>query len=500
MDKVVSSAVRIAFYYAIFAGLWILFSDLAVETFIDSANLRALAQTYKGLAFVVVTAMLLLILVYQNNRTLEKSNDLDSLTGLHSINMFIRTLDKSIRKLKPNEQIILGFLDIDDFKTLNDTIGFERADLFLQELAVDITEITLSGSVTARLQADQFASFAIIDTNDEFDMDDHVLGFQRLFAHRAKKQNIDATCCIGVALFPNDGVTAKELMVSATEALGVAKQQKNAIQYHDQALTNKAMQRRQMVLDLRQAIQEDKLTIVYQPKYDLNTLTVSGVEVLVRWVHDKHGFISPAEFIPLAEDNHLTSAISMLVVRKAAEQLHNANLLGSGLKHVAINVSATEFNNLEEMRALTQFIQKLDYFSPYVRIEITETATLTDIKKSVGVIADLQESGITFSIDDFGTGYTSLTMLKDLTVDEIKIDRSFVSEIEHDERSKTIVNAIIAMAQSFGVNIVAEGIETAKQMSLLQTMGCQEAQGFYLAKPMPINELVTHLKENRKLH
>lgn len=493
MDKVVSSAIRIAFLYAVFASLWILFSDLAVEVFIESENLRAIAQTYKGLAFVAITAMMLLILVFNNNQALEKSNDLDSLTGLHSINMFIRTLDKAIGKLKPNEQIMLGYLDIDNFKALNETIGFERADLFLQDLAANITEITLSRSVTSRLHADQFASFAFINTEEAFDMDDHVLSFQRLFAKCAKKNGIDVTCSIGVALFPSDGNSAKELMVSATEALEMAKKQQNAIQYHDRILTEKAMHRRQLVLDLRQAIKNETLSVVYQPKYNLKALAVSGVEVLVRWTHQKHGFISPAEFIPLAEDNHLTSAISKLVVAKAAKELAGAGLLGGTLQHIAINVSATEFNNLDEMRELTKFIKSLEHFAPYVRIEITETATLTDMSKSVDIISDLQQSGITFSIDDFGTGYTSLTMLKDLTVDEIKIDRSFISEIEHDERSKTIVNAIIAMAKSFEVNIVAEGIETEQQLTLLQNMGCQEAQGFYLAKPMPIDQLAQHL-------
>ncbi|MDO6426078.1 bifunctional diguanylate cyclase/phosphodiesterase [Thalassotalea sp. 1_MG-2023] len=500
MDKVVNSAVKIAFIYAIFAGLWILFSDLAVETFIDSSNLRALAQTYKGLVFVFITAMMLLVLVYRNNRALEKTNDLDSLTGLHSINMFIRSLDKAIGSLHSHEKIILGYLDIDDFKALNETIGFDRADMFLRDLASDITKATLARSVTSRLHADQFASFAFINTNEAFDMDAHVLSFQRLFAKRAKQNGINVTCCIGVALYPTDGENAKELMVSATEALEIAKKQQNAIQYHDKALTEIAMQRRQLVLDLRQAIKDEALTVVYQPKYNLNTLTISGVEVLVRWIDERHGFVSPADFIPLAEDNHLTNAISKLVVGKAAKELAEAGLLNGVLQHIAVNVSATEFNNQDEMRVLTQFIKSLEHFAPFVRLEITETATLTDMKKSVDIIADLQQQGITLSIDDFGTGYTSLTMLKDLTVDEIKIDRSFISEIEHDERSKTIVNAIIVMAKSFGVNIVAEGIETDNQLKLLQDMGCIEAQGFLLAKPMPINELVTHLQEKRKIH
>ncbi|WP_438862844.1 putative bifunctional diguanylate cyclase/phosphodiesterase [Neptunicella sp.] len=491
MNRATISALKVSIIYAVFASLWILFSDIAVETFFDSPYLRAVAQTYKGLAFVILTALLLLILVLRDNRALEKANDIDNLTGLLSLNMFIRALNSTIKQLNPGERILLGYLDIDDFKSINDAIGFEQADLFLQDLANDIKEAVLTGAFVSRLHADQFASFNVLDEN--IHLDNHVRDFQQLFVRRAKKNSIKATCCIGVALYPADGVNAKELMVSATEALGVAKQQKNAIQYHDKELTERAMLRRQMVIDLQEAISKEQLTVVYQPKYNLKTLTPSGVEVLVRWIHPEQGFIPPDVFIPLAEEHGLTSGISKLVVNKASTELGNSTLLGNQVKHVAVNISATEFNNTQEMHELTEFIQSQVNLAPYIRIEITETATLTDMKKSVEIISSLQASGISFSIDDFGTGYTSLAMLKDLTVDEIKIDRSFVSGVEDDHRSRTIVNAIIAMSKSFDINIVAEGIETAQQLKILQEMGCQEAQGYYLGRPMPLDDLIKHI-------
>ncbi len=184
-------------------------------------------------------------------------------------------------------------------------------------------------------------------------------------------------------------------------------------------------------------------------------------------------------------------------MKKVSEELDEVDLLGDPLSHVAINISATEFNDSAEMQALTSFILQQSSLAPFIRIEITETATLSNMKNSVEIISRLQASGLTFSIDDFGTGYTSLAMLKDLTVDEIKIDRSFVSELRDDERSRTIVSAIIAMARSFGINIVAEGIETAEQLALLQEFGCLEAQGYLLGRPMPIHDLVMHI-ENAK--
>ncbi len=491
MERAVTSAFKVALTYAVFATLWILFSDLAVETLIDSPKMQAVAQTYKGLAFVVITALLLLGLVVKSNSALEKANDMDSLTGLHSLTLFVRTLNQTIKQLRPDEQLILGYLDIDDFRRINESLGYEKADNFLKELAQQLSETLLPGSFASRLHADQFASFVRI--TDEYDMDEHMQDIQRLYSKLSRSYGIDSTCCISVAIYPQDGSSAKELMVSATEALSIAKEKKNAIQYHDKALTEKALQRRQLTMDLRKAIENEDLSIVYQPKYNLKTMEATGVEVLVRWEHPKKGFIPPDIFIPLAENHELTGSISMLVVRKIAEELGKTDLLGSKIKNVAMNVSATEFNSEKEMYKLVDYIKSFGSISPYMNIEITETATLDNMAKSVEIISSLQSNGISISIDDFGTGYTSLTMLKELTIDEIKIDRSYISEVETDSRSKTIVSAIIAMSDSFGINLVAEGIETEQQLKILQQMGCQQAQGYYLGRPMKIENLIKHI-------
>jgi diguanylate cyclase len=492
MDRTAISALRVAIVYMLFAACWILFSDMIVEALTTNKNLLSTIQTYKGLTFVIFTATLLFIMVLRNNRTLEKANDMDNLTGLHSINLFIRALDKKIKGLKANERLVLGYLDIDNFKSINESIGFDRADELLKDLAHHLAAATLKGAVVARMQSDQFASFSMID--ESVDLEVHVRNLQRIFAQRSQYIGVKATCSIGVALFPEDGNSARELMIAATEALSVAKQKKNAIQYHDKAMTERTLLRRQMIVDLQQAIAEEQLTVVYQPKYTISTLEASGVEVLVRWNHAQQGFISPAVFIPLAEENGLSSAITKLVIGMASKELGNSGLLGSKIKHVAINVSATEFNSSVEMTNLTQHIKNQSTLAAYMRIEITETATLNDMKQSLEIIYSLQSAGITFAVDDFGTGYTSLAMLKDLTVDEIKIDRSFVAELVEDTRSRTIVRAIIAMAQSFNINVVAEGVETVEQLDTLKDMGCQEAQGYFLGRPMSVEALVSHFQ------
>ncbi len=237
--------------------------------------------------------------------------------------------------------------------------------------------------------------------------------------------------------------------------------------------------------------------VVYQPKYKVDSQEVSGVEVLIRWKHAEHGLISPAKFIPLAEEFGLSLDISKLVVRKTATDLLNSGLLGKQLRHVAINVSAAEFNNPNDMDELLQCIKQFPDLAPYLRIEITETATLTNFEQSSALINKLRDEGLSVSIDDFGTGYSSLAMLKDLTIDELKIDRSFVFGLSDGGRSNTIVNAIIGMAKSFKINVVAEGVETEEQLDILKSMGCGEVQGFFLGVPMKIEDIKTHLNGSK---
>ncbi|WP_034474726.1 putative bifunctional diguanylate cyclase/phosphodiesterase [Aestuariibacter salexigens] len=483
----VSSALKISFYYGIFAALWIVLSDAVILTVFDTESTRMLAQTYKGLAFILVTSVLLMALVLNYHRQVERANDMDSLTGLISLNVFVHALRTTMARRKPTERVVMGYLDIDDFQSVNKKIGFEAANAFLKELAHELSKATLQGSSVSRIQADRFASFAVLD--ESIDLKFHVVDIQNAYYACAHRHGVDATCCIGIAICPDDGITADELMHSAIEALTIAKQHTDMIQFHDKSLSEQALRHRQIVTALRHAIQHDELSLVYQPKYDLQNLKVTGLEVLVRWNDKIHGFIAPNVFIPLAEQNGLIHALTKLVVKKAARELGNISELGSHIEHVSINVSAGEFNDAEEMRDLVRIIEQYPNLAPYVRIEITETATLENMQQSMSVISDLQRAGLSFSIDDFGTGYTSLAMLKDLTVDEIKIDRSFVAGLGEDSRSETIINAIIGMAHSFDISVVAEGIETNTQLNQLRQLGCHQAQGYLLARPMTIDNL-----------
>lgn len=494
MEKSLSATLRITFAYVIFSGFWIMYSDMVVETMFDTPKDISRLQTYKGWAFVIVTALLLFILVLRNYQKVERVFQLDGLTGLLSHHMLQIHLDHRIAMLDENQKLVVFYLDINKFKELNQTIGFDRADQFLLKIGSDIEEYSWQGTIVGRLPPDQFALAHDFSSTDN--IYEYIRGYQVLFERTSRSMGIDTSCSIGVAVYPEDGESAKGLMSAAAGALAVAKSTGSIVQYHDKYLTEKADKRRQMVEELKAVIASKSFLLVYQPKYVIDSKELSGVEVLIRWHHPVKGFISPAEFIPLAEANGLSHSITKIVVEKAAKELEASGLLGHVIKHVSINVSAAEFNASNEMNDLLDYIRHKELLSPYVRIEITETATLNDIKKSGELINQLRNEGIGVSIDDFGTGYTSLAMLKDFTIDEIKIDRSFVSGLEKGGRSKTIVAAIIAMADSFQINVVAEGVETEAQLEELRAMGCKEAQGYYLGVPMEIATLQKHLAKS----
>ncbi len=486
-----SATLKVTFAYVVFAGLWILYSDMAVDAMFDDPRAITRVQTFKGWLFVIITALLLFIMVLRNYQRVERAFQVDGLTGLLSHHVFQLQLEHRLQTIPSDQILVVGYLDIDDFKELNQAIGFDRADHFLIQLAENLEAHNWRAATIGRLPPDQFA--VVHECDSAASINEFANSFQSLFDRTASKMGIEASCSIGIAVYPEDGESAKELMNATATALAAAKRSGTSIQYHDKRLSEQTSRRREMLDGIRAAIDSKSFSVVYQPKYVIGTGASSGVEVLIRWHHPIHGYISPAEFIPLAEEHGLSHAISTQVLESVARELGESELLGTLVHHVSINISATEFNEVSEMDRLMACIRKYPRLMPYLRIEITETATLTDMQQSIAITNKLREAGLGISIDDFGTGYTSLAMLKDFPIDEIKIDRSFVSGLESDGRSRTIVEAIIAMASSFDINVVAEGVETQGQLDTLAGMGCLEAQGFLLGVPMPLVALEEHL-------
>ncbi len=493
MTKTSMSALRIAVYYGIFAAVWIRFSDIVLQATVSNVQILTELQTIKGWLFVMVTAALLFLLVRRGMNTIEERNRLDRLTGLLNHEMFKYEIQRKLNYLEGTQHLALIYLDIDDFAALNQKLGHEKADELLAEFSRNLRQHYSASVVLGRFPPDQFG-IALV-THDPQSGLEHCIGeLRQLFDRTMRFHQQSATCCIGVAVGPGDGNRAKMLMSAAADALRKAKQtDRDSLQFYNRELSDLKQKRLALLKDLKEALASQSLSVVYQPQYALKDMSLKGVEVLVRWQHPQHGFIPPDRFVEMAEENGLVQDISAFVIKQAEKELMEAELLGSEIPRVSINISALEFNKDELMDSLIKAVESTRLLKHHLVIEITETATLNNIEKSADSIRRLKTRGIQFSVDDFGTGYTSLAMLKDLPINEIKIDRFFVNDLEAGGRSHTIIEAIIGMSKSFGVNTVAEGIETQEQLDLLKQMGCDEAQGYYLAVPMDIRKLKTHL-------
>ena len=491
MDTAKFSSFKVVFAYLIFSLIWILFSDLTVEKIFTNIEHYTLAQSIKGGVFVVVTSLMLWGLIYKNLRDLRAADDLDRVTGLNSPSVFYRNLDVKLNHATSNKKKILYILDIDNFNSASASLGFDDTNNFLKDIADIIDSASSTKHFSSRIHVDAFASFTKLD--QEISTDKYLSYIQQQVNQCAHRYGIETTCCIGVAIYPADGENAKKLIQSAKNALSEAKKTKNSIQYHDKVLTAQERNRKAMVQELHKAIENNQIEVVFQPKYHLASMELSGVEVLARWTHETFGVVPPATFIALAEENNLCAAITKLVIAKSSQQLTQQRMMETKIKKVSINISATEFNCATHMKTLENVLQNNRHISPYLCLEITETAALNDIDNCADIISKFKQYGTTFSIDDFGVGYTSFEIFKKLVVNEIKIDRSFIMNVDTDERSAIIVKGIIDIARGFGIDVVAEGVETPEQLALLKQMNCHQAQGYYLGRPMAIDQLVTHL-------
>ncbi|MGI2958138.1 putative bifunctional diguanylate cyclase/phosphodiesterase [Vibrio alginolyticus] len=489
-----SNSARFVFSYFVFASAWVLFSDKVVESLSSNLQVYTLVQSLKGMLFIVITSLLLWGLIKKNNRELERANDIDYVTGLHSPYVFFRYLEQKIRSTKENEHYVLFLLDIDNYKPVADELGFVKSNQFLKDIAKSIDSPSASLLFSSRTHSDGFA--CLISMHNKNQVDTHLANIQRQFSMHSKRHGVEVTCSIGVAIYPSDGVSAKQLMSSAKYALAQAKKIKNTIRYHDKELAKHEIRRQQMISDLRNAIREEQIQIVFQPKYCLKDKRVAGVEVLSRWKHPQYGYISPAVFVTLAEENNLCSALTELVLKQASKQLRETQLLGRAIQEVSVNISATELNSIEDMRRIKGYLQTDLDFSQYLCLEITETAALNDVDQCASLVRQLKKSGVKFSIDDFGVGYTSFGIFNKLDVDEIKIDRSFIKNIAIDYRSRAITSGIVNIAKGFGIQVVAEGVETPEQLCILEELDCELVQGFYLSRPVPL----TALREKLNMH
>ena len=412
----------------------------------------------------------------------------DSLTGLPNRSLLKDHMELAINHARRcNKSVAVLLLDLDNFKDINDTLGHAIGDKLLKAVSERLQKEVRSSDTLARWGGDEF----ILLLTDIDEIHNTPLITEKILRSLNEKPfilegtEIVTTASIGIAFYPQDGQDGETLLKQADTAMYEAKKKgRNDYQIFSPQLERQTNQRHRMEVNLRRALREKEMFLVYQPQIDLFQGRVTGVEALVRWQCPDEGLISPAQFIPLAEEIGLIRPLGEWILRSACRQAATWQQTNDFALRLAVNLSAKQFFQPDLVQQIKGILSETGLQANLLELELTESVFLENMDVAIEALKELKVLGIQFSIDDFGTGYSSLSYLKKLPIDRIKIAQEFVRDIDTDEGDKAIVKATIAMAQSLGMNLIAEGVETQQQLSFLMSNGCNVMQGYYFAKPM----------------
>jgi diguanylate cyclase (GGDEF)-like protein/PAS domain S-box-containing protein len=412
----------------------------------------------------------------------------DPLTGLANRALLTERFSQMIVQAKRRDTPLgVLFIDLDEFKLVNDTLGRAVGDELLKETAARLQGAVRTGDTVARLTGDEFA----VVLADLARAEDAALVAQKVLDRLSQPfilrgQETFITASVGIAAFPGDGDAAEALINAADAAMYRAKQSgRNAYHFFTAEITQRTRVRAQVAHELRRALERNEFGLVYQPKIDLNSGKRCGAEALLRWHHPERGVIAPGQFVPILEETGLIVPVGEWVIRRACEDIKT--WLASGLKvlPVAVNLSARQFRQQFLDRRIRSLVNSAGVDPSLIELEITESQLMEDPDHAIRVMNALRDGGIRTAIDDFGTGYSSLAYLRRLPLAALKIDRSFVADALNDAADAAIVRTIIDMAHTLDFTVVAEGVETDGQMAFLRQFGCEQGQGFFFARPMP---------------
>ncbi|WP_116137748.1 putative bifunctional diguanylate cyclase/phosphodiesterase [Trinickia diaoshuihuensis] len=456
--------------------------------FILAASLCAL-----WIAFVITSRMSARIA--QAEKKLEYLASTDPLTGLPNRRAFYEALnDRLQRGTQSCSRAALILVDLDDFKNVNDTLGHGAGDELLKHVAVALRQSVRLADLVSRIGGDEFAVLVAIAKEKA----EGIRTAERIARALARpfdlpRASVVASASVGVSVYPDDAADVAALVSSADIALYAAKSTgKNAaVEFHP-SMTVEARRRARLETELRKAIETDALSLAYQPQFDCRTGRLIGVEALARWVHPADGEISPVEFVPVAEDSELIVALGQWVLRRACRDAARWNADSEVPIYVAVNVSARQLRQTQYSENVKAVLAESGLSPHLLELELTESQLMANMTAGVEAMRQLRAAGIRLSLDDFGTGYSSLSYLQSFPVNNLKIDRAFVKPLP--QSGQPIVTAIISMAHSFGIAVVAEGVEEPAQLAWLTDAGCDIVQGYLTGKPMPFERITELLR------
>ncbi|PJE03661.1 MAG: GGDEF domain-containing protein [Leptospira sp.] len=416
----------------------------------------------------------------------------DEITGLPRKKFFIEKLSIMLEEaLRHHKKVGILSIDIDNFKYMNDSYGHNFGDSFLQVVSEKLTNAIRNYDIISREGGDEFL-IALPDLENEADAAIVCESIKDSFVNAIMVENhsIFTSMSIGISIFPNDGKEPESLIKNADNALHLAKKRgKNTFSFYTPFLQSTVMHRLEMENLIRVALRENQFELYYQPKILIHNMKVAGFEALIRWKHPIKGYIPPVSFIALAEETGLIVPIGEWVMHTAIEKIAEYQKLGIDLD-VSINLSTKQFKHEFLVGNLTKFMEEAKIPSHLLELEITESSLIDNSDHAIDIMEQIRSLGIRISIDDFGTGYSSLGYLKKFPVQTLKIDRSFILDLESDVDSQVIVKAVINLGHNLGLKVVAEGAETADQCNILRLLEVDMIQGYYYSRPLPASKLL----------
>lgn len=428
-------------------------------------------------------------------------NGLDPLTKLPNRYLLQKKLKEILHISKKNDKrFAVLYIDLDRFKFVNDTLGHSYGDLLLQQASQRLKKQIANEHILARMGVDEFVCI-LQDLQNETEAE-HIA--QMIISDFSKpfvlcEIEIHISASIGISLFPFDGDDEEVLLTNADSAMYRAKKKgRNQYEKAKVEVNAGAFERLSIENYLRKALENDEFSLHFQPQLDIKSEKIIGFEALLRWYHPDLGNIPPSDFIPIAEDTGLILPIGDWVLRQACLQVKEWEKVGFHSLRVAVNLSAQQFLQRNMVEKIKEVIKETSIRPQNLELEITERVVIHDIDSALSVLKQLKDIGVHISIDDFGTGYSSLNYLKRLPIHTLKIDRSFIFDIDTNPSSKALTSAITSMAHDLNLNVIAEGVETYDQLSYVKKSACDAIQGFYFSKPLQANAVIEFLLNNKK--